>query len=81
MIDVGGEILYLMFLGMMIDVGGHSVVYWIVALFLDMLWCDAFLLEYCRCYVWLLVPIRLRVVLVLLQWKSLSCKLVRFGCE
>ena len=33
MIDVGGEILYLMFLGMMIDVGGHSVVYWIVALY------------------------------------------------
>jgi len=33
MIDVGGEILYLMFLGMMINVGGHSVVYWTVALF------------------------------------------------
>jgi len=26
---------YLMFLGMMIDVGGLSVIYWIVALILD----------------------------------------------
>ena len=37
MIDIGEQNLYLMFLVMMIDVGGHSVVYWIVALFLDML--------------------------------------------
>jgi len=32
-IDVGGQNIYLMFLGMMIDVGGPSVVYWIVAMF------------------------------------------------
>jgi len=34
MIDIGEQNLYLMFLVMMIDVGGHSVVYWIVTLFL-----------------------------------------------